>query len=130
MKMSFICKRMKTQFHMKGFAPSLTLKQRLKATQKWLIYVTHHHSSTIQNSPLASLVFGIKCKLTGVMMYIFYADINAQINTPINVPRRYKLCRQFSGVCLQHSNPMQFANIFLHPVQSMNFGANISIHFK
>ena len=37
MKMSFICMRMETHFHMKDFALSLTLKQRLKATRKWPI---------------------------------------------------------------------------------------------
>ena len=34
-KMSFICMRMKNDFHIKGWAPTLVLKQRPGATRKW-----------------------------------------------------------------------------------------------
>ena len=36
-KMSFICKRMKNDFHIKGWAPTLVLKQRPGETRKWPI---------------------------------------------------------------------------------------------
>ena len=36
-KMSFICMRMKNDFHIKGWAPTLVLKQRPGGTRKWLI---------------------------------------------------------------------------------------------
>ena len=36
-KMSFICMRMKNHFHIKGWAPTLVLKQRLGGTRKWPI---------------------------------------------------------------------------------------------
>ena len=38
-KMSFICMRMKNDFHIKGSAPTLVLKQRPGGTQKWPIVV-------------------------------------------------------------------------------------------
>ena len=34
-KMSFICMRMKNDFHINGWAPTLVLKQRAGGTQKW-----------------------------------------------------------------------------------------------
>ena len=37
-EMSFICMRMKNHFHIKGWAPSLVLKQRPRGTQKWPIH--------------------------------------------------------------------------------------------
>ena len=36
-KMSFICMRMKNDFHIKGWAPTLALKQRPGGTRKWPI---------------------------------------------------------------------------------------------
>ena len=36
-KMSFICMRMKNDFHIKGCAPTLVLKQRPGGTRKWSI---------------------------------------------------------------------------------------------
>ena len=39
-KMSFICMRMKNDFHIKGWAPALVLKQRPGGTQKWPIIVS------------------------------------------------------------------------------------------
>ena len=36
-KMSFICMRMKNDFHIKGWAPTLVLKQRPGGTRKWPI---------------------------------------------------------------------------------------------
>ena len=36
-KMSFICMRMKNDFHIKGWAPTLVLKQRPGGTRKWTI---------------------------------------------------------------------------------------------
>ena len=36
-KMSFICMRMKNDFHIKGWAPSLVLKQRSGENRKWPI---------------------------------------------------------------------------------------------
>ena len=36
-KMSFICPRMKNNFHIKGWAPTLVLKQRPGRTRKWPI---------------------------------------------------------------------------------------------
>ena len=36
-KMSFICMRMKNGFHIKGWAPTLVLKQRPGGTRKWPI---------------------------------------------------------------------------------------------
>ena len=36
-KVSFICMRMKNDFHIKGWAPTLVLKQRPGGTQKWPI---------------------------------------------------------------------------------------------
>ena len=36
-KTSFICMRMKNDFHIKGWAPNLVLKQRLGGTRKWPI---------------------------------------------------------------------------------------------
>ena len=39
-KMSFICMRMKNDFHIKGCAPTLVLKQRLGGTQKWPIILS------------------------------------------------------------------------------------------
>jgi len=36
-KMSFICMRMKNDFHIKGWAPTLVLKQRPGRTRKWSI---------------------------------------------------------------------------------------------
>ena len=38
-KMSFICMRMKNDFHIKGWAPTLVLKQRPGGTRKWPIQV-------------------------------------------------------------------------------------------
>ena len=38
-KMSFICMRMKNDFHIKGWAPTLVLKQRPGGTRKWPIAV-------------------------------------------------------------------------------------------
>ena len=35
LKMSFICMRMKNDFHIKGWAPTLVLKQRPGGTRKW-----------------------------------------------------------------------------------------------
>ena len=37
MKMSFVCIRKKTHFHMNGFALGLGLKKRLRTTRKWAI---------------------------------------------------------------------------------------------
>ena len=37
-KMSFICMRMKNDFHIKGWAPTLVLKQRPGGTRKWPIH--------------------------------------------------------------------------------------------
>ena len=37
-KMSFICMRMKNDFHIRGWAPTLVLKQRPGGTRKWPIY--------------------------------------------------------------------------------------------
>ena len=37
-KMSFICMRMKNDFHIKGWAPTLVLKQRPGGTRKWPIW--------------------------------------------------------------------------------------------
>ena len=39
-KMSFICMRMKNDFHIKGWAPTLVLKQRPGGTRKWPITAT------------------------------------------------------------------------------------------
>ena len=39
MTMSFHSLANKTNFHTKGFAPDLALKERLKATRKWPISV-------------------------------------------------------------------------------------------
>ena len=39
-KMSFICMRMKNNFHIKGWAPALVLKQRPGGTRKWPIIVS------------------------------------------------------------------------------------------
>ena len=39
-KMSFICMRMKNDFHIKGWAPALVLKQRPGGTQKWPVIVS------------------------------------------------------------------------------------------
>ena len=36
-KISFICMRMKNDFHIKGWAPTLVLKQRPRGTRKWPI---------------------------------------------------------------------------------------------
>ena len=36
-KMTFICMRMKNNFHIKGWAPTLVLKERPGGTWKWLI---------------------------------------------------------------------------------------------
>ena len=36
-KTRFICMRMKNDFHIKGWAPTIALKQRPKGTQKWPI---------------------------------------------------------------------------------------------
>ena len=36
-KMSFICMRMKNDFHIKGWAPTLVLKQRPRGIRKWSI---------------------------------------------------------------------------------------------
>ena len=36
-KISFICMRMKNDFHIKGWAPTLVLKQRPKGARKWHI---------------------------------------------------------------------------------------------
>ena len=38
-KMSFICMRMKNDFHIKGWAPTLVLKQRPGGTRKWAICI-------------------------------------------------------------------------------------------
>ena len=35
LKMDFICVRIKDDFHIDSFAPNLTLKQRLEATQRY-----------------------------------------------------------------------------------------------
>ena len=37
--MSFICMRIKNQFHINGFALSLALKQRLGATRRWPVAI-------------------------------------------------------------------------------------------
>ena len=37
-QMSLICMRMKNDFHIKGWAPTLVLKQRPGGTQKWPIF--------------------------------------------------------------------------------------------
>ena len=39
LKMSFICMRMKNDFHIKGWAPTLVLKQRPGGTRKWPICI-------------------------------------------------------------------------------------------
>ena len=39
-KMSFICMRMRNDFHIKGWAPTLVLKQRPGGTLKWPISIT------------------------------------------------------------------------------------------
>ena len=41
-KMSFICMRMKNDFHIKDWAPTLVLKQRPGGTWKWLISFRSH----------------------------------------------------------------------------------------
>ena len=40
-KMSLICKRMKSHFHMKGWAPRLALMNRFKEIRKWPITLCH-----------------------------------------------------------------------------------------
>ena len=40
-KMSVICMRMKNDFHIKGWAPTLVLKQRPEGTRKWPIQGNH-----------------------------------------------------------------------------------------
>ena len=51
-KMSYICMRIKEHFHINGFALSLALKQRLGATQKWLIARKITSTESRPHSPL------------------------------------------------------------------------------
>ena len=53
-KMSFICMRMKNDFHIKGWAPTLVLKQRPGGTLKWPIGV-RNPSSTDKESRIQHL---------------------------------------------------------------------------
>ena len=50
-KMSFICMRKKNDFHIKGWAPTLVLKQKPRGTRKWSIrlIVLQLTSPTVQN---------------------------------------------------------------------------------
>ena len=41
-KLVFICMWMKTNFHMKGWAPGLALKKRLTVIRKWPIWIRYH----------------------------------------------------------------------------------------
>ena len=41
-KMSFLCMRMKNDFHIKGWAPTLVVKQRPVGTRKWPIYIVFY----------------------------------------------------------------------------------------
>ena len=52
LKMSFICMRMKKDFHIKGWAPTLVLIQRPGGTRKWLI------PSSLLNMIITSVLVG------------------------------------------------------------------------
>ena len=52
-KMSFICMRMKNDFHIKGWAPILVLKQKPGGTRKWRIRKWKNNRFNEQNSNFA-----------------------------------------------------------------------------
>ena len=62
--------RMETHFHMKDFALSLTLKQRLKATRKWPIYFELAEGSSYQGFELS----GVNCIKNSAVMQTFQED--------------------------------------------------------
>ena len=53
-KMSFICMKMKNHFHIKGWAPTLVLKQRPRGTRKWPISLQPDRQS--DNGPIMARI--------------------------------------------------------------------------
>ena len=62
-KMSF-CMRMKYDFHIKGWAPTLVLKQRPGETRKWLIVFIWGLGSFLRSSRLCNYIFIEEIKYT------------------------------------------------------------------
>ena len=69
-KMSYICMKMKNDFHIKGWAPTLVLKQSPGGTRKWPIY----RSST--GVPELRVLIAL---LKHLFMYVFNLSVLVQV---------------------------------------------------
>ena len=63
-KVSFICMRIKNDFHIKGWAPTLLLKQRLGGTRKWPI-ITQDQGRLLIIEVSDDLLFGLHQQAKG-----------------------------------------------------------------
>ena len=92
-QMSFICIRMKNHFHIKGWAPTLVLKQRPGGTRKW------------PRLPPCSLAFSRGCLLAIINMRNFIMFITA-------------VCVLFSIIRISYDGPR--TNVFtIHHIISI-----------
>ena len=67
MKMSLICKRMKSHFHIKGWAPRLALWKRFKEIRKWPISYYRYRTGT---SLQLRLMWGIFSNVTDIIIFL------------------------------------------------------------
>ena len=74
-KMSFICMRMKNNFHIKDWAPKLVLKQRPGGTRKWPIEM---HPTTVSSC--------IHWKHSSGSSWVLFRSLE------MHSKRRYKIC--------------------------------------
>ena len=98
--MSFICIRMKNDFHINGWAPTLVLKQRPGGTRKWPIsyllslhpgkgWILPYNLHLLENFPV-SQVAGYKCTLLAGNS-ISPAGSEEQINVSQQSPKMLKM---------------------------------------
>ena len=108
-KMSFICMRMKNDFHIKGWAPTLVLKQRPGGTRKWPI---RNHGKTGRNvffeldithkdafCVILSIIFTFIVERTWEKMHFHSQIVWPSLNLVSNCVRGLKGMQSFKLVC-------------------------------
>ena len=95
-KMSFFCMRMKNDFHIKGWAPTLVLKQRPGATRKWPIIVN------------ASLGLQVPCGFADPSEFAAFHELSLAegILLPPHLPRYPSAFTLMASLLIHHDLPL------------------------
>ena len=99
---------METHFHMKGFALSLALKQRLKATQKWPILLRNDIFAILKDTTLKLVHFTNEVLFPEVSMQFRYLPTTKTKNTLIT--KNWEILR---------SNGLLFARVSINTERTL-----------